>query len=53
MSQPYNRISETVLFSALLAVAIGWMAVSTAAADHRVAHAPVAPVVASAGANHS
>ena len=52
MSQPYNRISENVLFTALLAVAIGWVAASTAA-DHRVAHTPVVPAVASAGANHS
>jgi hypothetical protein len=52
MNQPYNRISENVLFTTLLAAAIGWMAVS-AATDHPAAPAAAASVVAAAGANHS
>ena len=31
MNKPYNRISENVLFAALLAVVIGWTAVSVVA----------------------
>jgi hypothetical protein len=52
MNQPYNRISENILFTALLAVAIGGMAVS-AATDYPTAPAPAASVVATTGANHS
>ena len=31
MNKPYGRITENVLFAALLAAAIGWTAVSLAA----------------------
>ena len=31
MNKPYSRISENVLFAALLAAVIGWTAVSVAA----------------------
>jgi len=31
MNKPYNRISENVLFAALLAAVIGWTAISVVA----------------------
>jgi hypothetical protein len=52
MNQPYNRISENVLFTALVAVAIGGMALSTASYKH-AAPAPTTSVVAAAAVNHS
>jgi hypothetical protein len=52
MKQPYSRISENALFTTLLAVVIGWMAVSVATKSQAAA-APAASVVAAAGASHS
>ena len=52
MNQPYNRISENILFTTLLAAVIGWVAVSVAT-DYQTAPVPAASVVAAAGAFHS
>ena len=52
MNQPYNRISENALFCTLVAVVVGWMAMS-AALNRPVAPSSAHPMVAAAAANRS
>jgi len=52
MNQPYSRISENVLFAALVAAVIGWAAFSVAA-DQQAASSANASVAAAAQVVHS
>jgi hypothetical protein len=52
MNVPYTRISENVLFAALLAAVIGWTAVSLAA-DQPPASTSQECVASATGSRHS
>jgi hypothetical protein len=52
MNQPVSRISENVLFVALLAAVIGWAAVSVAVDQATASTSPVS-VVATTGTSNS